>query len=404
MENIFKLDFNGQQVQKQDFESLGETAGLADDRVLAELLRMAPYDGAASKGILPFGHAESASVATVVPNGATGSVIVNPFRAFVGSRVTAATSGLRNWRDIRSAVYAGLTTLGTQISISANASGNPRWDLIYATMSIEVDSASATRKVKNPVTKVITDETVALFKVNTVGVSVAAGVASATPTMAPPPVDGAGNYYIPLAWVRVPAGFNATSTVLPSDIAESTAVLSLSSSMGVSSARPASRASVATTAEQQLWGSSGVRPSLWLPASMRGSESLVIPVDTAVDADGVVLDNSRDWRNRLSKFKIAVAPSGTSPPWEGGSAFSVFTYRASQHSVSGFGQTFSQDELGKGFAAFVSGEEVSVLADTAQIGVYCDLATGELKLRVVGPVSGALALIWLELTAPFANL
>src|SRR5689334_8947870 len=113
MENRFQHSLNGQSVQQADLNLLGETSALADDRVFAELFRMQPYDGATvRKGVLPFGHSASANAGLVVPNGATGSVLVNPLRAFVGSRTAVATSAKANWRDIRSALAVGSTTLG----------------------------------------------------------------------------------------------------------------------------------------------------------------------------------------------------------------------------------------------------------------------------------------------------
>lgn len=410
MENIFKLDENGQQVIKDDFEAIGETAGLADDRVFAEILRLAPYSGTVSRGILPFGHTTSGDLATVEPNGATGKVLVRPFRAVIGSRTASGTDSLKNWRDVRSAIHYGSssTVVGTELSLTANMSADARWDLVYAAVSVDSNSSPSIRKVKDPVTKVITDESVSLFLQTVVSVGVSVGTTSPTPTMAAGPADGAGTYYIPLAWVRVPAGFTSTSTVLPSDIAESSHVVSLSRTAGVSSLRPSSRAATATTAQQQTWGSTGTRPTLWMPSSMRGAETLVIPVDTSVDSDGAILDDSVDWRHRLCRFTIALAPSGTSPVWAGGAAFSPYSYlttltASSNYTVSGVGHTCAADVAGKAFAALVAGEDIAVLPNGTKIGVYCDLSTGALKLHIDGAVGSLLALVWLELTAPFTN-
>ena len=59
----FALTQNGQEVEQSDINALSDAGGLADDHVLAELLRLAPFSGSgASKAILPFGTA-----ATVAP-------------------------------------------------------------------------------------------------------------------------------------------------------------------------------------------------------------------------------------------------------------------------------------------------------------------------------------------------
>ncbi len=104
----FQLVDNGQEVQQADFDLLGQTSGLADDRVLAEFLRFPPYTGTVVKAIYPYGTSTSASAATVsAPGTASGSVLINPFRAIVGSRTAAATDALKSWRDVRSGVLVG---------------------------------------------------------------------------------------------------------------------------------------------------------------------------------------------------------------------------------------------------------------------------------------------------------
>src|ERR1700728_290119 len=130
-EPIYQHELDGQEVEQEDINLLGTTSGLADDRVLAELLRLAPFDGTnTAKAILPYALRAGDS-ATVVPNGATGSVRVLPFRAIIGSRTTIATDPLAAWRDIRSSVYAQ-TTGGGAFGAAAVFAPNPgltsRWD------------------------------------------------------------------------------------------------------------------------------------------------------------------------------------------------------------------------------------------------------------------------------------
>ncbi len=134
-EPIYQHELDGQEVEQEDINLLGRTGGLADDRVLAELLRLAPFDGTnTAKAILPFAL-RAADSGTVVPNGATGSVRILPFRAIIGSRTSIATDPLAAWRDIRSSVYSQTTgsgALGAAAAFAPNTTTTPRWDLVYA--------------------------------------------------------------------------------------------------------------------------------------------------------------------------------------------------------------------------------------------------------------------------------
>lgn len=317
MERVFSLTYNGQQVQQQDFTDIGQY-GLMDDRVFAELFRMTPYDGATvAKGILPNGGTS----ALVASNGATGTVLVQPFRALVGSRTAEGTSAKDNWRDIRSTIFVGSSTsLTLAVSIGANSSGNPRWDLVYAAVSVDANDTTTTRKVKDPTTKVVSTQTVSTNKVTNVTLGVTAGTAAASPTWPSAPTDSGSTYYIPLAYVRVPNGFGASSTVGAGNIAVVANCISVSPVLGGSSLKPATTLNDLTSAQQQAWGSSGNRPDQFLPSTACGYESLFILLDlysgTPSHASGGLLDDSRDWRNRFVRY-TAVAQNGV-----GGSVFS----------------------------------------------------------------------------------
>ena len=48
---------DGQEVEEDDLNGISENAALADDRVLAELVRVRPYNGTSpSRGIMPYGY------------------------------------------------------------------------------------------------------------------------------------------------------------------------------------------------------------------------------------------------------------------------------------------------------------------------------------------------------------
>jgi hypothetical protein len=133
---------NGVEVQNSELALAGQVAGLADDRVLAELFRFMPTDGTnTAKCIFPAGYFPSSGIApsiqanvpTVAPTGSpNASVIVNPFRGIVGSRNTPnvqpmgpMTGPSASWRDTRSAVVVGTNALAQSVAFLANSSGNP---------------------------------------------------------------------------------------------------------------------------------------------------------------------------------------------------------------------------------------------------------------------------------------
>ncbi len=48
----YHLDFDGQSVTQDDYNGLGAEAGIAGDRVLAELFRLTPDLGSVARGII----------------------------------------------------------------------------------------------------------------------------------------------------------------------------------------------------------------------------------------------------------------------------------------------------------------------------------------------------------------
>lgn len=414
MEPQVQILNNGQSVLLDDLNALGEAAGLADDRVLAELFRLQPFDGSTvRRGIMPFNHGGWSALQLVAPNGATGSVIVNPFRAFVGSRTAVGTDAKRNWRDIRSAIGVGSTTLGQVVSFGANASGNPRWDMIYAAVAVDANGAAVTRKIKDPTTKAITGSSVVTTKVTTVTIAVQPGTPAASPTWPAAPADAGGTYYIPIAYVRIPNGFTAGSTVAKSDIAEAAATVTLSGATGGASIRIADKhytpaaADGLTTAKVQTWGSSGTRPNMFLPPLLGGAESLIVAVDLRTGQEshantGVV--DSRDWRGRLCRFQASIH-SGEFP-WAGGGGH--------VQPIGGTGTTYTLLEGTVGFGntmvgafnrtvATVRGQHMITMPDTADVTIYSDNADGG-KLKVTYSNAPNVTMIfWIDFTPPWGN-
>ncbi len=449
MGKVHRLQFDGQSVTQTDYNSLGTQAGLSEDHVFAELFRMTPITGTAARGILPFyrGGSTSAEAATVIAAGASGRVDVNPFRAFIGSRTLAAAEALDNWQDVRTglSVAAGSTALKSPVSLAANASGNPRWDLVYAIVTIDAVSTPVTRKVKNPGTSVVTDESVSVSTNTSVSVSVVAGTPAATPAYPTIPSDAGSVYYIPLAYVRVPNGFNATSTVDNKDINEVAPVMAISRTAGGSTLRPANQQNVvggsaiistgtSTPNGSLSWlATAAQRPGAYMPPSMQGKDEILIAIDLT-DAstanwshqNGDILDNSVDWRKRVFKWtaKLGDAAANASKfPWNsaGGQGLLVADVviptaggtdlGSSQTYQIGFGQSFAVDALsGTLTAAYLQAttdannvaNAGAVMAASTIIAIYVDAATGALKFGVTGNPR-CTVFMWLEASAPYTN-
>ncbi len=450
MEARYQHTVNGQSVLQADLNTLGEAASLADDRVFAELLRMTPYDGATvSRGILPY-----ASGATVAANGASGSVKVNPFRAFVGSRTAVASDAKKNWRDVRSAIVVGTATLEQTVAIGANASGNPRWDLIYAAVAVDANSASVTRKVKDATTKAIAGASLVTTLETTATLGVTAGTPGASPAFPATPSDSGGTYYVPIAYVRVPNGFGAASTVTNKDIDTIAKVLAVAQAAGGSTLRPANQqhavggtaisgAGTSTVNGALKWGATAnTRPALFLPPSMSGGESRIIAIDVgnASNAnwshqDGAIVDDSVDWRNRVFKWMASVGPGSSSFagkfPWlssagvnlvsptapSAGGVAQMAGYAADANHpafalgmgdsfTTGTGRAVAQVSASGAAAAATPATGYNIptnaMASGGTVYLYVDASTGALKVSInAGPLASLI--FWLDATAPFEN-
>jgi hypothetical protein len=304
--------YNGIQVTLDDLNSMGENGALADDRVFAELLRMPPMAGSnVSRGILTATHGG----ALVAPNGATGSVLVAPFRAFIGSRTAEATDPKLSYRDARSQLAVGAgATRGQVVSFAANASGQPRWDLVYAMIEPDEWDASLVRKVKSPATKVVSGAASLIYKNTNVILGTVAGTAAAFPTTPAAPADTSTEFYIPLAYVRVPNGFGSGSTVSELDIAVIAPCLALATATGAASFRVANAhhaigGSMHPTVDS--WGANNAaKPAMWIGSNLVGEETIMVAMNLATGsetiASGGIIDDSRDWRGRICRWQALV--------------------------------------------------------------------------------------------------
>lgn len=414
---------NGQEVEQGDLNLLSDTGGLADDHVLAELLRLAPFSGGAvAKAIMPFGQG-----ATIAPAGATGAVVVNPFRAVVGTRDSAANIGpLKNWNDLRSAVFTGPSAISVQQPLQANTAAQARWDLLYAQLQVDAPGAQVSRYRKDPATEQVAVVQVTKSLVQAISVGVQQGAPGGPkPTIAP---DGGGTFFFPLANVRVPPNFGPLSTVATTDIEELAPYVPLSATCGACTLVPANHqykeGGTVLSSAGFAWGLGGGRPGPVMPPTMSGCESRMVAIDVQAPASanwshqsGSVVDDSRDWRNRAWRW-LAIYNSNANQlfPWDRGNALqprvlsALGGAAAGMSTAFGFGQSFMPDSLGTlrfqvnpTFAVpMVALLTIAGQQQATNVALYVDMTTGNLCVFVTG-TPGVRCFFWLEASGQFPN-
>lgn len=400
-EKKFQIQNDGTAVLQDDLNTLGETAGLADDRVFAELFRMTGKVGSTvTKGILP---SNTYTQPLLKAAGATGGIDVGPFRAMVGSRTVEATNAKLNHRDIRSglSIADGTTTRVEFVSFAPNASGNSRWDAVYAVVAVDTDAATVVRKVKSPTTGVVADASVVVTKETLVTIGTTAGTAAASPTFPVIPSDTSTTFYIPLGYVRIPTGFTGGSTVLPRDIATTANCIKVAREVGATPSGFATSNTDVTSTIAQTWGPSGGRPDKIIAATASGGETLWVGLAMASatlgahsHANGDVVD-SRDWRGRLCSFTVSVSGATYDAPWSrsisglgvantavSGESLALSTANAS-NSV-GMGQSINANMnavvANAARIAQVTAADFDAIDAGATVALYVDMTTGALKL------------------------
>jgi hypothetical protein len=417
MENKFVLVNDGQALLQADLNQIGDSAGMADDRVYAELFRLPPGNGSTvTKGVLP------SSTGPLIA-AATGSVNVPAFRAFVGSRTAPATNAKKSYRDSQSglSVTDASTALATNLPIAPNASGNARWDAIIAAVTTDAPVSTVLRKVKSPTTGIVADTSVAAVFFTSVVLSVVTGTPAPSNLFPATPADSAPTYYVLLGYVRVPTGFTSASVVSQSlDIAITAPVLALTRATGGLSASVADQSTVLNTLYQAQWGPLGGRPNRYVPSTMTGGDTIWVLLDLLSPLltqqshqDGDVID-SRDWRKRFCTFTCSISPLAGIACWDRGpspanctpNGFPQGFAAASNRIGVGVGQSMTTD------AALVAGTStpfqisngVSTNLGVTQLGIVCDMATGQLKLFTGGGNARSLIVVRLDFSGPFAGV
>jgi hypothetical protein len=306
-EERFVLPVNGMGAQETDINLWAKNAALADDRVLAELLRLAPFTaGTPTKAVTPYGVQGASAI--VVPSGSSDATVrVRPFRAIVGSRDTIANIGHKdNWRDIRSALHVPNSASGQwrDVQLSATAANN-RWDLIWARMDVDVGSGTVSRLVKNPSTGLGEPALAVVSRLCEVSIGVTEGAEAGSPTGPALPSDSGDAYYLPLAYVYLTHPHTLIAAVGDKAIYEVAPVVTQQT--GALGVRPFSGSS-----DPSGWASAtawdGVRSRRYVPSSMAGGVSRFGNLG-ALPNGTHVLDSSVDWRKRFVRWFVQGAGS-----------------------------------------------------------------------------------------------
>ena len=430
MEKQVQILTEGDELQQDDVNRMGEAAGLADDRVFAELLRLKPY-GSTQKAILPYavsgGAAYTALTSTALVSGnvADSRVRVMPFRAFVSSIDNSTAT--EEVRGIRSGLYVGSSTIYQTVTITANAAGDPRWTLVYAVVTPNANGAAENRYNKDPGTLVVASNSRVTYKRTTVTVTTLDGATGVTPVKPTLPADAAGNYYIALAFVWIPAGFGAAQAELRQYLRAAAPCIAFNGATGCVSLEVANQqfTSGGVVDTQQLDATQQYRPGAYLPATMQGGAARVFAFQVGLapesHLDGSIADSSLDWRFRYFKWTVGVRNGSTSA-----SGFAsdrqatganlcpsaIFSVLGSTCTV-GMGQSFVDDTaLGVawtsapvnpvGAAVYLNLTTVSALgAANSFLMLFVD-TSGRLIFKMQSPVS-AQVMVWLEATAPYGN-
>lgn len=422
MEDRYAHPANGDEFRAQDANSISDNAALADDRILWELFRPVAGSATPDKLIVPYASrtwgaiGAATSNALVWGNTADALVHVMPFRAIVGSTTVIGTSPIEHMRGQRSGYMVGTSTLYRTTAIAANVSGNPRWTLVYAAVTPAASGDTVSIIGKDPITKLVAPHDRAINTRCTVTIATTDGTPAATPTRPNLPSDGAGTYYIALAYIYVPDGFGGSSPVDKKSIYEVAPCARISPQVGAVSCVPADQQHEAGgTVDDRQGPGTDTRPGAYIPSTMVGAEHLCILFQFGYGSPshmtGDYVDRSRDWRFRYFKW-TASGRAGTDPgdalaSDHAFSGASPVPYRSDPVEV-GMGQSFSASTGAAastyGPVMYLSGSDSAKIlgAALATVAIYCDDSDGSLKVTTTGS-PGSQIVVWLEATGPYSN-
>lgn len=415
-----RLFADGQEVTSSDLGIMANLDASSMDYAVSEFFRlqMRVGAGAAPKGIIPFSTFKSdgtnpQTAGIVTSSGsANATVFIYPFRAFVAVIPfdAAPEAAWENTRTVDVVPPSG-SLLQNGFSLDATDGTHSRCDLIYAKITIGAVSDTDTRFVRDPITGVISAPalTTEISDTYTLGVKKGTpfvGTTPARPTIDP---DTSTDFFIPLAYIFLPIGFSAGSTVDNKSIHEVAPCVPLSRATGAISIRPANwhnKTPGSPLLAVDDFAATGHRAVAYAPSTWVGGEQLIVaaswnttgPVNIPALNTTHIVDDSCDWRRRLFKWFATSSTAASALPWDNGGP------RAGNAMETGYGQSFSDDGTGAfgvagGIVAINLG--TTILANVIQI--YVDLSTGALKMKTPAASPNKDLVVWIEATGQFAN-
>lgn len=437
----YRHSIDGQSVDEEDFNLIGEVAAKSEDWVIAEMVRLAPFTNtsAVARAVLPY-YTSGLTGAPQLVQAGTGVVNIFPFRAVVGPRIAAnaslpspdpalETAAQLAWKDVRSAVFASnngtsLGAVGTSVGVTlaSNASGNPRWDLVYAALTVDANSNTANIFVKAPGANVGAPTSISRSITQTLTLGVVQGTPAGAPTYPAAPADSATTFYIPLAYVLISNGFSTGVTAIANGkIFPVAPIVSLvNSGFAVAGACGADKSLLDTNnfATYANWGAGATRPAFFMSPMMGvGGKSLLVSLDAVGAAatwnipDAGVLDQSIDWRRRVFLSTLVFDAS----------ASVVFAFNGATNAIPGQNMVLANTLVQPG-QSFLS-DDNAVLGITTRNGavvvrvnntlsanwtaatvaaVYVDMTTGALKVYGTGTPARR-AFIWIQASGQMDN-
>lgn len=333
MQPQFQTGASGAEVRRQDYEGVARQAAKAEDFILAELLKLPPVaDGQPRKGVIPYVSGVAALDRQLVlgSGSANSSVVILPFRAYIGPTAIAAGSSAPKTalEEARTAIYCTADAVGfgkDLLQLDPTVS-NHRWDLIYARIDRDVATPFVPRFVR--ANGVQEERMVRVQTLTTAMVAVVKGTEGATPSKPSLPADGAGAWYIPLAYVYLAHPHGGATQINHSRIDEVAPILSIASAFGGTVVAPCDQNyAEGGTIKTNEGQAAGARPDAYLPSSMVGEHvrrTVLDLYDAGAGSPSIglntsaVVDSSIDWRRRFVEAKICLgnAPTaGARLPW-----------------------------------------------------------------------------------------
>jgi hypothetical protein len=217
---------NGQSITVPELNRPLDVSANADDRVYESLFT----PGATQKRLIPLDLTTTDHTKMVVPGSTSGSVALKPCTLVAGDP------------SVTTAIKMSATLLASLDStlIGSNSSGLTRIDLLYATIARSTPAsigspgtgvayagigvadpgtgAQQSRTVKDTTSGTVTTQTINIYDVPTITLTVLAGTpGSGAPSL---PADGASAYNFALAQITVANGFTSGSAISAGNIAQ----------------------------------------------------------------------------------------------------------------------------------------------------------------------------------------